>query len=71
MDDHQTRNAGFLSQEQAAWQIPQNELTPEVLCNLIRSCDRPTLQRMAIKAQSLSRREATQHVVSACEEVLA
>lgn len=71
VDDHQTQNARFLADDQAAWLIPQRELTAQALSELIQNCDRQTLALMAAKAHGRAQRQATQHLVRACEEVLA
>lgn len=71
VDDHQTRNASFLANEKAAWLVPQVELTAQALSQLMRSCDRETLSRMASKAHGMAQRDATEHLVRACEEVVA
>ena len=70
VDDHQTANARFLSQEDAAMLVPQRELSAERLAELILSLDRASLMEMACKARDKGQRQATAHVVRACEELV-
>ena len=69
VDDHQTRNAHFLVDEGAGLLLPQTELTPPRLAELLRSADRATLLRWAQQARRLAKTEATAQVVAACEEL--
>ncbi len=69
VDDHQTGNARFLADAGAAVLLPQTELTPARLAELIRSLNRQALQTMAGKARSLARPEATKTVAEACAAV--
>src|SRR5512139_1229974 len=46
VDDHQTTNARYLADRGAAVLVPQRDLTPERLAELIRSLDRPMLLEM-------------------------
>lgn len=71
VDDHQTANAQFLVQHEAAWLIPQSALSPEALASFLQNIDRDTLLRKAIRAHGLRQVTATQAVVSVCEEVTA
>lgn len=67
VDDHQTHNARFLVEAGAAWLLPQTELTPRKLANLLQGLQRTQLLEMAIKAQGLAKTGAVQAVVDACE----
>ncbi len=69
VDDHQTRNARFLSDQGAAWLLPQTELTPEKLSEMLQKTERLTLVRRALQAKTLQKSEATAQVVTACEEL--
>jgi UDP-N-acetylglucosamine--N-acetylmuramyl-(pentapeptide) pyrophosphoryl-undecaprenol N-acetylglucosamine transferase len=69
VDDHQTRNARFLVDADAAWLLPQTELTPEKLSDMLQKTERLTLLNRALQAQTLAKTEATQQVVAACEEL--
>ncbi len=71
VDDHQTKNAQFLSDQGAGWLIPQNELTPEWLARHLQTVDRASLLQVANKAYALRQTEAAQKVALACTEVLA
>jgi len=69
VDDHQTRNARFLADAGAAVLVPQSELTPERLAELIAGLDRKRLREMAARARSLGRPGATAAVARACMEL--
>jgi UDP-N-acetylglucosamine--N-acetylmuramyl-(pentapeptide) pyrophosphoryl-undecaprenol N-acetylglucosamine transferase len=68
VDDHQTSNARFLSDKNAAILAPQSTLTAEKLADWLGelSIDRKRLLRMAEQARSLARPDATRLVVSEC-----
>jgi UDP-N-acetylglucosamine--N-acetylmuramyl-(pentapeptide) pyrophosphoryl-undecaprenol N-acetylglucosamine transferase len=66
VDDHQSANARFLSQQGAAILLPQHELTPEKLCALLASLDRKTLLEMAGKARALGKPDAARVVADRC-----
>ena len=69
VDDHQTSNARFLVDRGAGWLLPQAELTPERLAQLLQQFTRTTLLECATKARHLEKTGATQAVVAACEEL--
>ena len=69
VDDHQTKNARFLSDAGAAVLLPQNELAPERLAALLAGFDRARLVEMAARARSLGRSDATRSVAQACMEL--
>jgi len=71
VDDHQTYNARFLSEQGAAVLLPQTELNAEKLAQLLRELDRERLKAMAIAARALAKPEATQSVVNVCKELAA
>jgi UDP-N-acetylglucosamine--N-acetylmuramyl-(pentapeptide) pyrophosphoryl-undecaprenol N-acetylglucosamine transferase len=66
VDDHQTANARFLSEQGAAILLPQHELTPEKLCALLASLDRRKLLEMAVKARALGKPDAARVVADRC-----
>lgn len=68
-DDHQTTNARFLAEAGAAVLVPQSEMTPERLAELLVGLDRKRLLEMASRARSLGRPEATAAVARACMEL--
>ena len=69
VDDHQTVNARFLADEQAAILLPQTQLDAKGLAETLRRLDRAALQAMAVKARELARPEATATVAATCERL--
>jgi UDP-N-acetylglucosamine--N-acetylmuramyl-(pentapeptide) pyrophosphoryl-undecaprenol N-acetylglucosamine transferase len=71
VDDHQTKNAEYLSTVDAAVLIPQKELTPESLARVIRSLitDRTALYKMRVAARSCFIPAAAAVVANALVEV--
>ena len=67
VDDHQTRNAGFLSDHGAAFLLPQAELDAERLAGILAGLDRGRLQGMAERARELARPDAANTVAQVCE----
>ncbi|MBD3892653.1 undecaprenyldiphospho-muramoylpentapeptide beta-N-acetylglucosaminyltransferase [Hydrogenophaga sp.] len=67
VDDHQTRNAQFLSRSGAAWLLPQSELTPQALALRLQSVQRETLLAVACKAKQMEKTNASAALVAACE----
>ena len=67
VDDHQTSNARFLVEQGAGWQIAQNELTPQVLANMLQKTERTALVVIGLQAKTIQKIEATTHIVAACE----
>ncbi len=70
VDDHQTHNAQFLVQAQAAWLMPQAELTPQRLADWLSGLDREQLLKHAMQAKTLAKPHATEQVVQACENLI-
>lgn len=66
VDDHQTHNARFLSEQGAAVLMPQKELNAEQLAQLLRGLDRDRLLAMAQAARALAKPDATQQVAQVC-----
>ena len=71
VDDHQTHNARFLSEQGAAVLLPQSELSAEKLAQLLRGLmegerGREKLLAMALQARSLAKRDAAQQVAQVC-----
>lgn len=54
VDDHQTANAKLLVNENAAFLMPQSEMTPESLAEKLGQLDRATLLAMAKNAKKLA-----------------
>ena len=69
VDDHQTANARFLADQGAAVLVPQRELTPRRLAELIGRLDRPALLAMARKARALGKPDAARAVARECMEL--
>ena len=69
VDDHQTANARFLADRDAAILLPQTELSPERLAELIRSLDRTALLQMARNARGLGKPDAAKLVAQRCMEL--
>ena len=69
VDDHQTRNARFLADCGAAWLLPQAELTPQRLAQMISQTTRGALLACALQAKQLEKTGATGEMVAACEEL--
>jgi UDP-N-acetylglucosamine--N-acetylmuramyl-(pentapeptide) pyrophosphoryl-undecaprenol N-acetylglucosamine transferase len=66
VDDHQTANARFLADGEAAVLIPQRDLTPRCLADMIAGFTRERLSRMASRARALGRARATEEVADHC-----
>jgi UDP-N-acetylglucosamine--N-acetylmuramyl-(pentapeptide) pyrophosphoryl-undecaprenol N-acetylglucosamine transferase len=71
VDDHQTTNARFVVDAGGGWLIPQNELKPQDLADRLQFLTRRTLQACAEKAYAVRQVDAVQHLVSACEQLVA
>lgn len=69
VDDHQTCNARFLSERGAAVLLPQNELTPQKLAQLIGGMTRERALEMAMAARAAAQPDAVQRVVDVCTEL--
>jgi UDP-N-acetylglucosamine--N-acetylmuramyl-(pentapeptide) pyrophosphoryl-undecaprenol N-acetylglucosamine transferase len=66
IDDHQTANAKFLSDADAAILLPQQNLNPQDLALMIQNFNRADLKGMALRAHALSKPHATQRVAEVC-----
>jgi UDP-N-acetylglucosamine--N-acetylmuramyl-(pentapeptide) pyrophosphoryl-undecaprenol N-acetylglucosamine transferase len=69
VDDHQTRNAQFLSKRGAAVLLPQSELSAEKLAQLLQELSREKLLAMARQARGLAKADAAQRVAQVCAEL--
>jgi UDP-N-acetylglucosamine--N-acetylmuramyl-(pentapeptide) pyrophosphoryl-undecaprenol N-acetylglucosamine transferase len=69
VDDHQTTNAKFLVDQGAAWLVPQAELTPEMLAEMLQKMERTALLQLGIQAKKMQKLDATDRMVVACEEL--
>jgi UDP-N-acetylglucosamine--N-acetylmuramyl-(pentapeptide) pyrophosphoryl-undecaprenol N-acetylglucosamine transferase len=70
VDDHQTFNARFLSDRNAAVLVPQHELTPQYLAELLTAFTLKQLMEMAIRARQLAKPDSTRFVADACMEIV-
>jgi UDP-N-acetylglucosamine--N-acetylmuramyl-(pentapeptide) pyrophosphoryl-undecaprenol N-acetylglucosamine transferase len=71
VDDHQTRNAVFLTQSGAAERLAQDKLSAETLAPVLQRllADRPRLLSMAMRARTLARTNAAERVAEVCLEL--
>ncbi|MDX3772545.1 undecaprenyldiphospho-muramoylpentapeptide beta-N-acetylglucosaminyltransferase [Chromatiaceae bacterium AAb-1] len=71
IDDHQTENARWLSSQQAAVLLPQQQLADGGLLPLLQHWlqDRTGLQQMAVQARACAIDDATVQVAAVCREV--
>ena len=58
IDDHQSANARVLVEQQAAWMIPQDQLASAEMVSWLAACTRQTLLERAVRARSLSLKDA-------------
>jgi UDP-N-acetylglucosamine--N-acetylmuramyl-(pentapeptide) pyrophosphoryl-undecaprenol N-acetylglucosamine transferase len=70
VDDHQTANAQFLVDQGAGWLMPQAQLTPAGLAEMLQKTARVTLLEKGLAAKRMQKLEATQCIVAACEELV-
>jgi UDP-N-acetylglucosamine--N-acetylmuramyl-(pentapeptide) pyrophosphoryl-undecaprenol N-acetylglucosamine transferase len=68
IDDHQTANAKFLADADAAVLLPQQYLNPQDLASMIQSFNRIDLRDMALRAHALAKPHATQRVAEVCAD---
>ena len=66
VDDHQTFNARYLSDQSAAILLPQADLTPRRLADLLLGFTREKLLDMANRARALGKPDATRIVADHC-----
>jgi UDP-N-acetylglucosamine--N-acetylmuramyl-(pentapeptide) pyrophosphoryl-undecaprenol N-acetylglucosamine transferase len=71
VDDHQTFNARYLADQSAAVLLPQAELTPRKLADLLLGFTRDKLLDMAKRARALGRPDAARIVAERCMAVAA
>ncbi|MES2482900.1 MAG: undecaprenyldiphospho-muramoylpentapeptide beta-N-acetylglucosaminyltransferase [Pseudomonadota bacterium] len=70
VDDHQTTNAKFIVDAGGGWLVPQRELTPQWLADLLGRVNRAELIRKALAAKAVEKTEATAEIVAACEALV-
>lgn len=69
VDDHQTGNARYLSEKDAATLIAQTDLSAARLAELLRQANRQALMQQALKAYALARPRAADAVADVCAEL--
>lgn len=69
VDDHQTGNAHFLSDRGAALLLPQSQLSPRHLANLLQGMTHERALQMAQAARQLAKPGAAQRVAEICAEL--
>jgi UDP-N-acetylglucosamine--N-acetylmuramyl-(pentapeptide) pyrophosphoryl-undecaprenol N-acetylglucosamine transferase len=69
VDDHQTANARFLSERGAAVLLPQTELKPERMAELLQTMTRERALQMAQAARAAAQPDAARRVAEVCAEV--
>lgn len=69
VDDHQTRNARYLADRGAALLMPQKDLTPRALADLLRGLTRERLLEMARAARAAGKPDAAARVADYCMEL--
>lgn len=67
VDDHQTANAQFLVQAQAAWLVQQTELSPQWLANWLAGLTRQQLTQCGQNASAVAQTNAVQAIVQAVQ----
>ena len=69
VDDHQSTNAAFLADQDAAVVVQQRDLTAENLADWLSQQTRETLAEMAERARALAKPDATDRVAQVCAAV--
>jgi UDP-N-acetylglucosamine--N-acetylmuramyl-(pentapeptide) pyrophosphoryl-undecaprenol N-acetylglucosamine transferase len=69
VDDHQSKNAKYLVDQNAGWLQPQSELTPEKLAAEILNMNRNKLLEVAMASKKLSIPNTVDTIVKVCEEL--
>jgi UDP-N-acetylglucosamine--N-acetylmuramyl-(pentapeptide) pyrophosphoryl-undecaprenol N-acetylglucosamine transferase len=67
VDDHQTTNARFLSDQGAAYLMAQENLSPEKLADMLLKTELLVLHSIGQKAKNMQKIHATEAVIEACE----
>lgn len=70
VDDHQTQNALYLVEKDAAWLQKQNETTPEKLATEILKMNRSILLKVAKAAKKQAITNAVEKIVEKCEVLI-
>jgi UDP-N-acetylglucosamine--N-acetylmuramyl-(pentapeptide) pyrophosphoryl-undecaprenol N-acetylglucosamine transferase len=70
VDDHQTANAKFLTQDGSAWLMPQDSLSPTELALWLSLRTREELSDVAQRARMHARPMAAERIANICEELV-
>ena len=70
VDDHQTKNALYLVKKNAAWMLPQQDLTPAKLAEFIQNINRSQLAQVSIEAKKMQKENTLQILISTCEGLI-
>lgn len=70
VDDHQTKNALYLAEKDAAWLQKQNDTTPEKLATEISKMNRAMLLNVARSAKKQALTNAVEVIVERCEVLI-
>jgi UDP-N-acetylglucosamine--N-acetylmuramyl-(pentapeptide) pyrophosphoryl-undecaprenol N-acetylglucosamine transferase len=70
VDDHQTKNALYLAEKNAAWLQKQNDTTPEKLATEISKMNRAILLKVAKAAKKQALTNAVKEIVEKCEGLI-
>lgn len=70
VDDHQTKNAMYLVENNAAWLQPQENLTPKKLADFMLNLNRTMLLTTAMEAKKMHKQGALETLVDACEDTM-
>ena len=68
---HQRDNAQWMAQRKAAIHLPQTEMNPERLADLLQSLTREECRKMAEAAHAIGRRDANEQIANVLEELAA
>ncbi len=68
IDDHQSANARYLSDEQAAWRQPQESFSAAWLADWLGSLTRQQLSAVAARARSFALPDAAERIADICEQ---
>jgi len=66
VDDHQTENAKYITENNAGFLMPEDKLNAESLKQIIKQCDFEKLDEMAMQAKKLAKPNATIDVTEEC-----
>ena len=66
---HQRDNAEWMAKQEAAIHLPQSELSPQRLAELLMTLDRAQLTKMALAAKRLGKPEATRTIADELERM--